>query len=135
MVRVALKLVENTLIFAFFDKGNILISQIYQLYLASAPTRCRTTTRMRRIKKKIKRREIENKDPVVVMKHSQQQRSNHHRRQHLDCKRGSLNVTPPRRKQSTSVVVARSKILRFHPRESPSSQNNAFSKAIVRYNQ
>jgi hypothetical protein len=35
----------------------------------------------------------------------------------------------------TSAVVARSKILHFHPKDSLRSQNNAFNKAIVRHNQ
>jgi hypothetical protein len=86
-------------------------------------------------KKKIKKGENKNKDPIAVMKHSQQQHPNHHQRQHPDYKKDSLKMTPPIKKQCTSVVVARSKILCFHPEESRSSQNNAFCKAIARHNQ
>jgi hypothetical protein len=78
---------------------------------------------------------MENKEPVTVMKHSQQQHPNHHLRQHQDRKRDSSKPTPPRRKQCSSVIVARSKILSFHLGESLSSQNNVFGKAIAWYNQ
>jgi hypothetical protein len=44
-------------------------------------------------------------------------------------------ATPPRRKQCTSAVVARSKIIGFHLEDSPRSQNNAFNKGIARHNQ
>jgi hypothetical protein len=40
-----------------------------------------------------------------------------------------------KKKQFTSVVVARSKILEFHHGKSLSSQNNNFSKTVARYNQ
>jgi hypothetical protein len=48
------------------------------------------------------------------MKHSQQQHFNPHQRQHLDCKRDYPKITILRRKQFTSVAVARSKILSLH---------------------
>jgi hypothetical protein len=67
-----------------------------------------------------------------MMKHSQQQHSNHHQRQHTDCKKGFTKAMPPGRKQCTSVIDARSRILSFHPRERPISQSNAFGKVIVR---
>jgi hypothetical protein len=44
-------------------------------------------------------------------------------------------TTPPRREQCSNTVVARLKILGFHPEDSPRSQNNAFNNAIVRHNQ
>jgi hypothetical protein len=44
-------------------------------------------------------------------------------------------ATPPRRKQYTSIIVARSNILDFHLGKSFHSQNNAFNKVIVRHNQ
>jgi hypothetical protein len=53
----------------FFDKGNILILQRYQLHTTSAPIRCPKTSRMHTTKKKIKKREIQNKDPVALTKH------------------------------------------------------------------
>jgi hypothetical protein len=40
-----------------------------------------------------------------------------------------------KRCQCTSIIIARSKILGFHPEDSPHSQNNAFNKDIARYNQ
>ncbi|EMS52527.1 hypothetical protein TRIUR3_33060 [Triticum urartu] len=69
-----------------------------------------------------------------MMKNSQQQHSNYHQRQHLDYKSDSSKATSSKRKQFTNVVIARSKILGFHPEESPSFQNNAFNKVIVKYN-
>jgi hypothetical protein len=44
-------------------------------------------------------------------------------------------ATPPRRSNCASVVVARSKILDFHPEETYCSQNNAINKDIARYNE
>ena len=69
------------------------------------------------------------------MKHLQQQHSNHHQRQHLNNRRGSSKATPPRRKQCISVVVAQSRILSFHPGESPRFQKQCLRKTIARYNQ
>jgi hypothetical protein len=48
---------------------------------------------------------------------------------------GSPKVTPSRREQCTSAVVAWSKILGFHSEDSLRSQNNAFKKDIARQNQ
>jgi hypothetical protein len=39
-----------------------------------------------------------------------------------------------KKQQCTSVVIARLKILGFHLGEIPISQNNAYNKAIARYN-
>jgi hypothetical protein len=39
---------------------------------------------------------------------------------------------PPRIK---NVIVAQSKIIGFHPRESPHLQNNTLNEVIARYNQ
>jgi cytochrome b involved in lipid metabolism len=51
-----------------FYKGNILISRRYQLHPASAPTRYLRHQGCTQPRNKIKKREIENKDPVTVMK-------------------------------------------------------------------
>jgi hypothetical protein len=52
------------------------------------------------------------------------------RRQHLKSMLSKNDAS-----KCTSVVVARSKILGFHPEDSTCSQNNAFNKAIARHNQ
>jgi hypothetical protein len=44
-------------------------------------------------------------------------------------------TTAPRREQCSNIVVARSKILGFHPEDSHRSQNNASTKVIARHNQ
>jgi hypothetical protein len=69
-----------------------------------------------------------------VLKHSQQQHSNHHQKQHVDYKRDSSKSTPPKGNNAYALSLHNRKILAFHPGESPSFQNNAFIKAIARYN-
>jgi hypothetical protein len=54
-------------------------------------------------------------------------------RHHLYSKLSKSDAS--KKGQYTSVVVARSKDLRFHPEDSPYSRNNAFNKAIARHNQ
>ena len=65
-----------------------------------------------------------------MLYHSQQKHSNHHQRQHPNYKRDSPKATPSRRKQSTSIVVARSKILGFHPGESRNSKTMPSTKPL-----
>jgi hypothetical protein len=79
---------------------------------------------------------MENKDPVVVM-HTRNSNAPTTTEDNTQTAKEPLQKrrAPPRRKQCTSFVVAQSKILSFHPGESMSSQNNAFSKGIVRYKQ
>jgi hypothetical protein len=47
----------------------------------------------------------------------------------------SSKGTSSRRKQCTSTIIARSKIIGFYHGESPCSQNNASNKTIARHNQ
>jgi hypothetical protein len=56
-----------------------------------------------------------------MIEHSQQH-SNHQQRHHPDRRIDSSKAMPSRRKQCINVVVARSKILDFHPGESLTSQ-------------
>jgi hypothetical protein len=64
----------------------------------------------------------------MVIHRPQQHHSNHHQRQHLDYKGGSPKATPSRRKQCTGVVIVRSKILDFHPRERLCSQKQCLQQ-------
>jgi hypothetical protein len=66
------------------------------------------------------------------MQQPQQQQYNHQQRQHPDHIIDSSKAACPRRKQCTSVFVAWSKILGFHPVDCLNrAQNNVFSKVIL----
>jgi hypothetical protein len=54
-------------------------------------------------------------------------------RQHLNSRLSKSDAF--KKEQCTNVVIARSKILGFHPEDSSYSQNSAFNKAISRHNQ
>jgi hypothetical protein len=108
----------------FFDKEDILISRRYQLHPASATTYC----------------PIDNTDA-----HSQNKKKKNYEKKksrYSELFLVAAVLTQPIQHQKSSFSkrdaskkVARSKILGFYPGKSSRSQNNVFSKTIVRHNQ